>query len=305
MNSLTQKNIQRGFTIVEIIIALLIICIMTLILVPVYTGHAEKARAAACDADLQRIAEAETQFCVETGSYVRMFALDDLYWGDGLYGWGEAGDSKDGICDEGATTASVRNHIFATKPDSLATPGGDNNLTYTTLYISPTTGNIDANAGYILTQKFAQNSKNWGGPYYTIQRDEKTVTQAWDTSIPTVDTVTYPTGYPAANPNFLQRQLKGIPNDPWGHDYLFFTKAGLVQEPEGVVTGTLTFTVAGVSYEYNCKIFDRPTILSLGPNGFPGDGSTAPSTPATAIPSTGLTAGDFGKGDDRYQSFER
>jgi hypothetical protein len=40
-------------------------------------------------------------------------------------------------------------------------------------------------------------------------------------------------------------------------------------------------------------VFDRPTILSLGLNGLPGDG-TGP---------TNLNGGQFGQGDDMFRQF--
>ncbi|HPB32758.1 MAG TPA: hypothetical protein PLB62_15005, partial [Candidatus Sumerlaeota bacterium] len=81
-----------------------------------------------------------------------------------------------------------------------------------------------------------------------------------------------------------------IPDDPWSRDYLFFTQAGLVLEPDGIIVESCSIDAIGNIVSggtWNCKRFDRFTLLSLGPDGLPGSG---PST-------------DFGTGDDLYQQW--
>ena len=92
-----------------------------------------------------------------------------------------------------------------------------------------------------------------------------------------------------------------IPDDPWGNNYLFFTSKGLLNEPEGefVIRATLADALgsqnpnAGGGISYQCDVFDRPTVLSMGPDGLPGD-TTTRSTGQTRI---------FGTGDDITRSF--
>jgi type II secretory pathway pseudopilin PulG len=60
------------------------------------------------------------------------------------------------------------------------------------------------------------------------------------------------------------------PVDPWGSQYLFFTRVGVMQEPAGIIQLNWADSVSGGNYIAN--IFDRPTVLSLGPNKLPGDG---------------------------------
>ena len=50
---------------------------------------------------------------------------------------------------------------------------------------------------------------------------------------------------------------------------------------------------AGGGISYQCDVFDRPTVLSMGPDGLPGD-TTTRSTGQTRI---------FGTGDDITRSF--
>lgn len=80
-----------------------------------------------------------------------------------------------------------------------------------------------------------------------------------------------------------------IGNDPWGNNYLFFTKAGVVLEPDGTIN---TQYRATDNSSYDAMVFDRPTILSLGPDGLPGgyDSATQART-------------QFGTGDDLIRQF--
>lgn len=79
------------------------------------------------------------------------------------------------------------------------------------------------------------------------------------------------------------QQVVGLPLDPWMGPYLFFTSKGVIDEWNGIMVQTIT--INGTSY--NSLIFDRPTVLSLGPDGLPGSG------PGT----------DFGEGDDIFKQF--
>ncbi len=70
----------------------------------------------------------------------------------------------------------------------------------------------------------------------------------------------------------------GVPVDPWGNPYILFTQFGRMEELQGI--GAMEITPAD-------KVFDRPTILSLGPDGLRGDGG----------------ATDYGTGDDLVRHF--
>lgn len=82
------------------------------------------------------------------------------------------------------------------------------------------------------------------------------------------------------------------PDDPWGIDYILFTKAGALSVYESTfVTRDLHITSPTVITPGFTTFFDRPTLLSLGPNGLPGDG--------TGIAPGGL----YGNGDDIVRPF--
>lgn len=89
------------------------------------------------------------------------------------------------------------------------------------------------------------------------------------------------------------------PDDPWGNDYLLFTRAGGLKPAyapldEGVTDyssefyTTLSYEVSSSDVEFDTDVFKLPTLLSLGPNGLPGDGTATTN---------------FGDGDDIIRSF--
>jgi prepilin-type N-terminal cleavage/methylation domain-containing protein len=126
------------------------------------------------------------------------------------------------------------------------------------IFISTVTGEVLLNGQAIYGRLANETLFNWNGPYINIVRKYKAGEG--------------PPRVPA-----------GLPLDPWGNPYLFFTKAGLVEEPRGEIVETVT--IAGSTH--NTKIFDRPTILTLGPDGIPGNGGTT----------------TFAQGDDMYRQF--
>jgi len=131
------------------------------------------------------------------------------------------------------------------------------------LFIDTKTG-LFLSGGNAIFDRMAQNetSFNWNGPYVNIPRKSGLK-------------------YPVAN------VPAGTPLDPWGNPYLFFTKEGLVNDRDGVISTTY---IGLDGNSYNTVRFDRPTILSLGPNGVPGNGA-------------GSSEPLFGQGDDLYRQF--
>jgi len=256
---------RAGFNLIELLIALIIIGVLTSMLVPTVGRRAEQARITACQDELRRLADAEERAATDLNYYLRLFALDDSATGDGI-GFGP-NDTRDGIGDETINTVftvSPAVSLFITlKTQEVVNFGsqGVADAAYRRLF------GIDnmAVAGGTTANK-------WLGPYITFTNDEKGA---------------------AAFASLISPHLPGIPNDPWGNDYVFFVggdvnnitnsvPAGAIIEPTGVVQGTYLGKDA--------TKFGRPTILSLGPNGVAGDG-------------TGGTEGQLGKGDDLMVQF--
>ncbi len=135
---------------------------------------------------------------------------------------------------------------------------------------------VDVQSGMLLaptaaTNKFdtlkqSETNFNWNGPY-----------------------VNYAKKVPPNEPVAAPGRTAGVPVDPYGNPYLFFTKEGLVLEPDGQIVTTIA--IGGQTY--NAQIFDRPTILSMGADGSPGTGAN----PADQ------ENGQFGQGDDMFRQF--
>jgi prepilin-type N-terminal cleavage/methylation domain-containing protein len=237
------KRAFKGFTIIEILIAIIIIGILVAVIIPRLATRSGLARKRACESDLEQIRKAQEHAGIDTGYYYRLYVLDDNPGGDAI-GTGGANDVIDGVRDEYLNT-------IASNPRQLfihITTGQDNS------------GDLyNSTASAVLYNRLTSNETdfNWNGRYITWQKDF----------------------------NF-----NDIPDDPWNHDYLFFTEKGLVLEPDGLVVATCSIDASGnltTGGAYNCEKFDRFTVLSMGPDGIPGSG----------------TGTDFGSGDDIIQQW--
>ncbi|HUT23898.1 MAG TPA: prepilin-type N-terminal cleavage/methylation domain-containing protein [Sumerlaeia bacterium] len=241
-----------GFSIVELLIAMIIIGVLAGILAPTLAHRAREAKKAACERELENIADAQERAAVQLSYYLRLYALDDLKGGDGRP-ISDPDDRLDGLADE-TLNDGFYNHARA-------------------MFIDPETNDLLnwASAETLYNQLVAE-TLYWGGPYYTIHHDE--APEDHDK---------------AGNPPHLH----DTPTDPWGNDYVFFlgrrtrnnrvlSDGGAFVEPAGVVVPQLGW----FGKTYDARKFDRPTILSMGPDGVPGDGET-----------------EFGEGDDLYRSF--
>jgi prepilin-type N-terminal cleavage/methylation domain-containing protein len=243
-------NNARGFTILELLISVIIISVLVAIIITVYSNRAAEARIAATQADLDALRTAQEHAAIDTGYFYRLYVLDNVVGGDGVAP-NQANDITDGVRDE-----QFRTDAF--NP--------------TNLFIDTVSGQIINNPSIYQRLIANETSFNWNGPYVNIAR------KAGDTP----PKIQFPSG--------PDKPPAGSPVDPYNNVYLFFTKEGLVKEPDGVIATTFT---AADGQTYNAVVFDRPTILSLGLNGLPGDGSGP----------TNLNGGQFGQGDDMFRQF--
>lgn len=309
---------RRGFTIVEIVMACIIIGILTLALVPVLTSQANNARLTSCKSDLENLSNAQERAAVDTGYMFRPYALNDVSMGDGI-----ANAPDDTIWPYTSTTpANQIDKINGIRDNAILTGNlYTQNPSY--IFISPTlqdflsvgqqqnlfrrlTGSANGDIGTPQNPLYLDQEKKfgWNGPYIHWKRDVNN--NDW-------------------------------PDDPWGNDYLFFTKNGILFPPErdpsqqsggGNPGGGSTsqnsqdrsdaFQQLGPFYDNiggqaqhqfpatdqstGLPIFDRPTWLSLGPDGIPG--SLPKSGPNKGILDTAdPTVYGYGKGDDIFYSF--
>ena len=232
---------RRGFTIVELVVAFIIIAILAAVLVPTLVNRAQQAKIAAAQADLVHLGDAQERAGIDIGYMLRIYVLDDVSSdGDGI-GSTDPDDVIESISDLAAMTGY-------TTPERI--------------FINLASENYSTNNATLYAKMIAES--NYNGPYLQWQRD--------------------------VNGN-------DWPDDPWGSDYLFFTRAGVIYPPVGTSTGTIpdgsgdfqpdyAYEIDGTAEVAPADVFDRPTFLSLGPNGQPGDGSGS------------ATDGRFGRGDD-------
>ena len=89
----------RGFSIIELLIAIIIIGILVAVIIPVLLNRAEEARVRAAESDLQHLQDAEERAGINTGYLYRFYVLDDVLGGDG-FGPYNPNDYIDGIRDE-------------------------------------------------------------------------------------------------------------------------------------------------------------------------------------------------------------
>jgi len=217
-----------GFSIIELLIAIIIIGILVAVIIPVLMNRAEEARVAAAESDLEHIQGAEERASIDTGYAYRFFVLDDVVGGDGR-GIQDPADSIDGVRDEPL-----------------------NDVIYGGPFVEPRRMFIDTRTGRFLidyVSLFTRLRRNetafgWNGAYINFHR-------------------------------LRDADHNDIPEDPWGEEYLLFTPAGVVDQINGTIeTVFYYFAVdAGTTVPLFGPFFDRFTVLSMGPNNAPGDGT--------------------------------
>lgn len=255
---------RRAFSIIELIVAVIIIGILTAILTPTLTKRMAETRLRAAELELEDLVNAMERVSIDTGYFFRLYVLDDVQGGDNIANTDPA-SVIDGTDDEDATLG-VNPH---TEPSKI--------------FIDPVSQDFLVN----FEDKFDKFQEDeivfgWAGPYLNWKRD--------------------------ANSN-------DWPDDPWGNDYLLFTKVGglfpkhfdlpnttiaqpILGDDEIFDDDGPQFTPNGSTSLFRAPaddIFDRPTVLSLGPNGLPGDGS--------GVTNDIEDTGNYGKGDDIFRHF--
>jgi prepilin-type N-terminal cleavage/methylation domain-containing protein len=246
-NSARIARNDRGFTILEVVVAMIIISILTLVMMPTITNRSNQARMTAAQHDMQALAEAESRASIDMNYYVVPWRLNNVI------------GSPVARQNTGNTTQAL-----------------DPYTNYNDMFINTITLDIPGNVNQI-HDSFVDNETDfgWRGPYVNFRRFDEQVN--W-------------------------------PQDPWGNEYILFTKAGILFAPDpGEAALQVEFETSGPTYTdidgnpapaiNNIDgVFDRPTWISLGPNGLPGDGST-PVNDETDF-------GFYGNGDDLVLSFE-
>jgi len=156
MRSSSSHRVAAGFSIIELLIAVIIIGILVSIMIPVLLRRADDARVGAAESDLQHLEDAEVRAGVTTGYVYRFYVLDDLPGGDGRFIPGDPSD-VDGIRDEAINpTVAFPTRIF---------------LDYSGTYNPPydfLQGNAESNAWSRLVRN--ETEFGWQGPYINYAR---------------------------------------------------------------------------------------------------------------------------------------
>ncbi|MEQ8821734.1 MAG: prepilin-type N-terminal cleavage/methylation domain-containing protein [Sumerlaeia bacterium] len=252
---------HKGFSILELLIALIIIGILAVILIPLVSNRTEEARRTAALADLERLANAQDRLAVDIGYYGRLFFLNDVGNRANAQQFQRDFDPADGTVD------SISSYFG---------PGSNYFGNINQIFIDPNTGNlVAAVVGSTLLGNINVNETalNFYGPYVNWNRDENSYSQS-----------------PFDGGEGTAYLPDGIPDDPWGNNYVIFTRAGMLLEPAGIFTTSASFPLGlgGVTVSNLDEAFDRATLVSFGPDGLPGDGAGTP------IP---------GEGDDIVRNF--
>lgn len=247
-NPLRHATAQRGFSIIEIIVTMIIIGILVLILMPVLSNRTRQARIRAAEQEITHLIDAEERAAIDTTYMYRLYVLNDVIGGDNIAN-GTAFDRINGTRDISITTVHTNPEEMFIGLDGLFLTNG---LT-------------------IFSDRFLgrETTFGWVGPYVNWKIDNNQ--NDW-------------------------------PDDPFGNDYVLFTSAGGIfpgidgafPNPfDGIAGSVVVGQIATQDGDGNdiVAIFDRPTILSMGPDGEPGVAGV-----------TGDTYGAFGS-DDIYRSF--
>ncbi len=247
--TLSRAHAQRGFTMVELVITVIIIAILVGIAVPVMQERARAAKLASARTDMEHIANAEERLTIDTGYMYRLFMLDDIRG---------AGDGNN-------TNPAQGIDAFVDEMNG----NGIQTVTASNFFIDPRTGQfIDAAAATAVFNRLSSSETSftggdilnteggvWNGPYMNWTRDNNVV---------------QPDGTRLGN---------DIPDDPWGNDYILFTQAGIINETDGNPSNANMKnapTINGIASALPDGI-DRPAVLSLGPDGVPGAGGAGSS----------------------------
>jgi prepilin-type N-terminal cleavage/methylation domain-containing protein len=248
---------KLGFTIIELLIAVIILGILVMIIIPRISNRTKQAKINACLSELKELAEAERRLEIDYGYYGRFYMLDDVAGGDQIANGNVSvtpKDTIDGIADEDPT-----NVLTGIVPN----PNSQNYFVY--IAQDP----LDTNDGLLIVNSYNFiDETRYTGPYINYRREMRV--------IPDNDT----------------SDLMDIPLDPWNSPYLLFTKKGLVDEFTSTQFELLNGPTAVLAVNGDGQIlatpetaiFDRLTILSLGPDSMIGDGT--------------VDTDRFGEGDD-------
>ena len=107
-----------GFSIIELLVALIIISILVAMVILVASQRAGEARLRAAEADMRLIGEAEKSAVTDIGFFLRLYVLNDVIGGDDLFPQlpPDPNDLIDGLQDERGNTRNPEGDIYGIQP---------------------------------------------------------------------------------------------------------------------------------------------------------------------------------------------
>lgn len=251
-----RRRARRAFSVVELLVAVIIIVVLATMAIPIIQNRVDQARLTRAQHEMDALADALNRVEADTGYYVRLFMLNDLNV--------ELPD-RDGI----ATQRPPDPNDVVDGVMDYANAGGYHPNTDRLFIIASAEDKsqigrlVDAATGAALLQRLVNDAEafGWNGPYINWQTDENVYDTIAPANVPSPD---------------------GIPDDPWGNNYLLITTWGLIPDgettwapgPNGpVVSFALPIGSSGAVVANNLdEVVDRVAIVSLGPNGVVGSG---------------------------------
>lgn len=140
-----RSEAHRGFTILEVVVAMIIISILTLVMMPTVTNRANQARLTVVEADLKALAEAESRASIDMNYYVVPWRLNNV----------------------------IGSSVARLNTGNLDPAVLDAYANYNDMFIDIITLDIPGNITNLHTS-FTENETNfgWGGPYLNFQKDD-------------------------------------------------------------------------------------------------------------------------------------
>jgi prepilin-type N-terminal cleavage/methylation domain-containing protein len=250
-----------GYSIIELLIALIIISILVSMVILVASQRTAEARLRAAESDMRIIAEAEQSAVKDFGYFLRFYVLDDIT-GDlpsgstdptPTFGPKDPNDIFDLLIQEQLNDRNPDGEQYGIEPDFGSLPSSTTSTQAGGLRPANTLVNSvvrESTLGVLL-------------PYISFRRE-----------------------YTDDAGNYFN-----VPMDPWGNPYVIMTRQGFINDigstlftpDQGLIPAGTAVNVAGTG-AFATDRFDRFTIISFGPDAVPGDG--------------GIAGTNIGEGDD-------
>lgn len=254
---------RRAFSIVELLVAVIIIAVLATMAIPIVQNRVDQARLTRAQHEMDAIADALNRVEADTGYYVRLFMLNDLALSatqsDGTIqtpGNRQAGEVFDPADID--AVSDYDNTSYFPETDRLFIYAHNDDPTRVGEMVDDVLG-----ARLLAELRADPKEFGWNGPYMN-----------WQTDANIYDTIA-PNDVAAGD---------GIPDDPWGNNYMLVTNLGLIPDgdPNWTPTAVGPIGAAGFSLPIGSssatnvtdleEVSDRAAIISLGPNGIAGNG---------------------------------